>query len=85
MVTGVLVSVWAKQCLCRYAGINSAMPCRSADRVEMLRTAADGGDGAQLQAVTLDRVDAAAAGLIEDMEDKEQIPDRWVEHGTAVI
>ncbi len=27
-------------------------------------------------AVTLDRIDAAAAGLIEDMEDKEQIPDR---------
>ena len=42
----------------------------------MLRTAAEGGDGAALQAVTLDRVDAAAAGLIEDMEDKEQIPDR---------
>ena len=45
-------------------------------RVEMLRTAADGGDGGALPAVTLDRVDAAAASLIEDMEDKEQIPDR---------
>lgn len=42
----------------------------------MLRTAADGGDGSALPAVTLDRVDAAAASLIEDMEDKEQIPDR---------
>ena len=49
---------------------------RSAKRVEMLRTAADGGNGGALPAVMLDRVDAAAASLIEDMEDKEQIPDR---------
>ncbi len=54
----------------------STAATRSVKRVEMLRTAADGGDGSALPAVTLDRVDAAAASLIEDMEDKEQIPDR---------
>ena len=42
----------------------------------MLRRAADGGDGAEVPAVALDRLDTTAATLIDDMEDKEQIPDR---------
>ena len=46
------------------------------NRLEMLRVAADGGDGAEVPAVALDRLDTTAATLIDDMEDKEQIPDR---------
>lgn len=42
----------------------------------MLRRAADGGDGEEVPAVALDRLDTTAATLIDDMEDKEQIPDR---------
>jgi len=48
----------------------------SENRLAMVRVAADGGDGAEVPAVELERLVTTAATLIDDMEDKEEIMDR---------